>query len=103
MSRADDSIVFTRQNAVTGICGQRTLSVLVDRVLSDPQASLSLSVIWEAWVTQLNCEVMLYLPPGLTTLFLQLYMQRPLRLFMKISNEFQSKETNEPLQGLSTT
>lgn len=68
MSRADDSIVFTRQNAVTGICGQRTLSVLVDRVLSDPQASLSLSVIWDAWVTQPNCEVMLYLPPGLTTL-----------------------------------
>lgn len=47
MSR-EDSILFTRKNAVTGICGQRTISVLMDWVLPDLLAGLSLSVIWGA-------------------------------------------------------
>lgn len=73
MSR-EDSIVFTRKNAVTGICGQRTISVLMDKVLPDRRTSLSFCHMgccgWVAWITQLNCESnVVYLSQGLTTLY----------------------------------
>lgn len=52
----EDSIVFTRKNAVTGICEQRTISVLMDKVLPDPRTSLSLSVIWDLWLGCMHCS-----------------------------------------------